>query len=299
MRAGLFGLVRNSFVSLSSIFTMVVTLCVITSLMFGSAILNTTLNVLRDKVDLNIYFIPDAEEVDVLAMKSTLEALPEVSLVEYISEDQVLENFRKKHENNQSNLQALEELGFNPFGATLNVKTKEPSQYEGVAKFLSGDSALSSSGKVIIDDVNYFQNKTAIDRLTSIIETSKKIGFLATILLVVISVLITLNTIRLVIFMSRDEIAVMRLVGASSFYVRGPFVVTGILYGLAAGLITLILFYPVTLYLGSFSQGFFVGLNLFDYFVSNFGQFFLVIMGSGAVIGALSSFLAVRKYLKN
>jgi len=294
----LFGLVRNSFVSLSSIFTMVVTLCVIASIMFGSAILNTTLQVLREKVDLNIYFVPDTEESDVLAIKSTIEALPEVSLVEYISEDQVLENFRIKHENNQSNLQALEELGFNPFGATLNVKTKEPSQYEGVTKFLDGENALSAGGKIIVDDVNYFQNKTAIDRLSSIIETSKKFGFATTILLVVISILITLNTIRLVIFMSREEISVMRLVGASSFYVRGPFVVTGILYGLAAGLVTLILFYPVTIYLGRYTEGFFVGFNLFDYFVSNFGQFFLVIIGSGILIGAISSYLAVRRYLR-
>lgn len=294
----MYGFIRNGFVSLASIFTMVVTLAVIMSLMFGSAILNSTLAALKDKVDLNVYFVLDAEEKDVLAIKKTLEALPEVQSVEYVSEEQVLENFKERRKNDQSSLAALDELDFNPLGATLNVKTKEPSQYEGVAEFLQSDDVVSSAGVPIVDTVNYFQNKIAIDRLTKIIDSSESAGFVAAIVLVIISILITFNTIRLVIFMSREEISVMKLVGASSFFVRGPFVVTGLLYGIAAGLITLILCYPITLSIGHFTENFFIGFNLFDYYIANFGQFFLVMIGSGLIIGAISSYLAVRKYLK-
>lgn len=298
MKSGMYGFIRNGFVSLASIFTMVVTLAVIMSLMFGSAILNSTLAALKDKVDLNVYFVLDAEEKDVLAIKKTLEALPEVQSVEYVSEEQVLENFKERRKNDQSSLAALDELDFNPLGATLNVKTKEPSQYEGVAEFLQSDDVVSSAGVPIVDTVNYFQNKIAIDRLTKIIDSSESAGFVAAIVLVIISILITFNTIRLVIFMSREEISVMKLVGASSFFVRGPFVVTGLLYGIAAGLITLILCYPITLSIGHFTENFFIGFNLFDYYIANFGQFFLVMIGSGLIIGAISSYLAVRKYLK-
>ena len=298
MKSGLFGLMRNGFVSLSSIFTMFVTLGVIVAIMFGSAILNTTLTALKDKVDLNVYFTLDAPEVEILALKKTLEAMPEVQRVEYISKEQVLANFRDKHKDDQTTLQALEELDENPLGATLNIKSVEPSQYEGVADFLQTKSIASAGSASIIDKVNYFQNRTAIERLTSIILAAEKAGFFATIILAIISVLITFNTIRLVIFMSRDEISVMRLVGASSFYVRGPFVVTGLLYGLAAGLLALIICYPVTLFIGRFTENFFIGFNLFDYYVSNFGQFFLVTIGSGLLIGAISSYLAVRKYLR-
>jgi len=276
---------------------MIVALSVVGSLIFGSAILNTTLDELKNKVDLNVYFINGAAESDILSIQKTLEALPEVEKVSYISEDQALVNFRKKHENDQFTLQALDELNKNPLGATLNVKTKEPSQYEGVANFLKGKNVTGKDGTPIVDKVNYFQNKTAIDKLARIIQSAEKLGLIATIIFIIIAILITFNTIRLVIYISREEISVMRLVGASTFYTRGPFVVAGILYGAVAGLLTLIIFYPLVYWLGRYTENFFIGMNLFEYYTSNFGELFLVILGSGIVIGAVSSYLAVRKYL--
>lgn len=298
IRSGFFNFIRNGFVSLSSVFVMVVTLAVIGSLMFSSAILTATLNELREKVDLNVYFVPGAAEKDVLAIKDKLVTLPEVETVNYVSKEQALAEFTVRHETDQLTLQALSELEENPLGAVLNVKTKEPSQYQGIAEFLQGRNILGSAGTPVVDKVNYYQNKIAIDKLTSVINSSKKLGFILTIALIIISILITFNTLRLVIHMSREEISVMRLVGASNFYVRGPFVITGILYGVASGIITLVLFYPVLFWFGRFSQNFFIGFNLFDYYISNFSQIFGVVIGSGVVIGAVSSFLAVRKYLK-
>lgn len=298
IRSGFFNFVRNGFVSLSSVFVMVITLSVITSLMLGSALLNATLDELRDKVDLNVYFVTDAVESDILSIKQTLETLPEVEEVEYVSREQALAEFTVRHETDQLILQALSELDDNPLGAVLNVETKEPSQYQGVAEFLQGDSVLTSSGAQIIDKVNFYQNKTAIDKLSTIITSSERLGLLLTLVLVVISILITFNTIRLVIYVAREEISVMKLVGASNFYVRGPFVITGVLYGVIAGVLTLAIFYPLLFWLGRFTENFFIGFNLFSHFVSNFGQYFLIIIGSGIVIGAISSFLAIRKYLK-
>ncbi len=298
IRSGFFNFVRNGFVSLSSVFVMVVTLSVIGSLLFGSAILNATLNELRNKVDLNVYFVQKAPEKDILAIKDTLETLPEVETVNYVSQEQALAEFTVRHETDQLTLQALAELDDNPLGAVLNVKTKEPSQYQGIAEFLQGRNILGSAGTPVVDKVNYYQNKAAIDKLTGIINSSKKLGFILTLVLVIISILITFNTIRLVIFVSREEISVMRLVGASNFYVRGPFVITGVLCGVISGIVTLIIFYPVLFWFGRFTESFFIGFNLFDYYTSNFGQLFAIIIGSGIVIGAVSSFLAVRKYLQ-
>src|SRR6185369_12184301 len=113
-------------------------------------------------------------------------------------------------------------------------------------------------------------NKDAIDRLTAIITSANNLGFALTLFLIVISILITFNTIRLVIYMSRDEIAVMRLVGASEGYIRGPFFVAGALYGFISAIITLILFYPITLWLGKTTANFFIGLNVFSYYASHF-----------------------------
>ncbi len=300
IRAGFFSFWRNAFVSLSSILVMMVTLFVIGSTIFSGVVLRSTLDQIKDKVDINVYFVTEASETDILDMKKSLEQLPEVKPpVVYVSREEALDAFKKRHETDEFTLQALDELGDNPLGAALNIKAKDPSQYESIAHFLQSKNALSADGSTIIDKVNFYQNKEAIDRLTRIINSANSLGFILTILLIAISVLITFNTLRLVIYMSRDEISVMKLVGASNRYVKGPFFVAGALYGFVSAIITLILFYPITLWLGSTTESFFVGFNVFQYYTSKFGEFFLIIVGSGVIIGSISSYLAVRKYLKS
>lgn len=298
IKAGFFNFWRSGYVSLASILVMMVTLSAISSVIFVGAILNTTMQELRNKVDINVYFVTTAPEADILSLKTTIEALPEVERVEYLSREQALENFRTKHENDQITLQALEELGENPLGAALNIKAKEPSQYEGIANFLNEENILSGEGEKIIDKINYFENKVTIDRLSRLIDSIEKMGTILSLVLVVVSIVITFNTIRLAIYISREEISVMQLVGASKNYVRGPFVVTGVFVGLISAVLTLLIFLPATYFLGSTTENFFIGLNLFEYFLRNIFQISFLIVGSGIGIGALSSYLAVRKYLK-
>ncbi len=298
LRSGATSFIRNGFISLSTVLVMTVTLFVIGGTVFLSAILQSSLSELRDKVDINVYFITEAKEQDALTLKQAIESLPEVKKVEYVSREQALQEFKERHKDEQLTLQALDEVGENPLGASLNIKAKDPSQYEGIAQFLESDSALKSGDTKIIDSVNYHKNKEAIDRLSKIIASSERLGFAVNIVLAVISVLIALNTIRLTIYISREEISVMRLVGAGNFYIRGPFVVVGVIYGLAAGIITLALFYPATYWLSDTAKNFFLGINLVDYYSIHFGQFLLIILGSGIVLGSLSSFLAVRRYLR-
>ena len=220
-------------------------------------------------------------------------------MVTYTSREEALEAFKERHANDQSILAALEELGENPLGATLNVKARDPSQYGSGAEFLeSGDTASSSGGITIIDSVNYFQNKTAIDRLAKIIASADKFGLALTVFLVIVSVLIAFNTIRLTIYIAREEISVMRLVGASTSYIQGPFVVLGVIYGLSAAIITLLVLLAVTYWLGGVLGSFLVDFNIFSYYLRNFLEIALIIIGSGALIGAFSSTLDIRKYLK-
>lgn len=298
LKSGFFSFWRNGFVSLSSVFVMVVALLVLGSIVFSNALLTTTLDSLQDKVDVNVYFLSTASEADVLDLKQKIEVLPETKEVEYVSREKVLSDFTERHANDSTTLQALEELDDNPFGAVLNIKAKETSQYESVSRFLESNSVLLSNGQNIIEKVNYNQNKVVIERLSGIITSSQRIGFAVAAVLIFLALLITFNTIRLAIYIAREEISVMKLVGASAMYIRGPFVVGGMLYGVIAGIITLILFYPITAWLGSETKNFFVNINIFDYYISNFGQIFLLVMVSGIAIGAVSSFFAVRRYLK-
>jgi cell division transport system permease protein len=298
MKAGFFNFWRSGYVSFASILVMVITLSVIGSVIFIGAVLNITMEELRGKVDINVYFVTAATEGDILSLKTKIEALPEVNSLEYVSREQALENFRLRHENDQITIQALDELGDNPLGAVLNIKAKEPSQYEGIANFLNEENILSSDGQKIIDKINYFENRTAIDKLSRIINSAENLGLALSLALVIVSILITFNTVRLAIYISREEISVMQLVGASRNYIKGPFVVTGVIVGLISGLITMFIFFPVCYWLGNTTQNFFIGFNIFDYYIDNFFQIVFIVVGSGIGIGALSSFLAVRKYLK-
>lgn len=295
IKAGFISFARNGFVSLSSVLIMTVTLFVLGGMLFTGALLRSSLSELESKVDVNVYFAPSAQEPDILALKNKLQALPEVAEVQYTTRDQALENFKNRHQGDDITLQALNELGDNPLGAILNVRAKETSQYEGIASFLDSESQ-SQTG--LIDRVNYYQNKTAIDTLTNIIGGGTKIAVAITFVLALISIIIAFNTIRLAIFIAREEISVMRLVGASNKYIRGPFVVAGVLYGIVSAFITLFLLYPATYWVASVTSAFFGGFNVFSYYIADFGKIFCVIVGAGILLGAVSSYLAVRKYLR-
>ena len=298
IKAGFISFWRNGSVSLSAVFVMIVALFMIASTLLITAFLGTALRDLQDKIDINIYVDAKATEDSILSLKKQIETLPEVKSVTYISREDALLAFRARHENDHRIIQALDEIGDNPLPAALTVKAKEPSQYQGIANFLSNKSELSEGSALsIVSKVNYNDNKVAIERLAKLITGVKKLGSIITAVMIGISILITFNTIRLAIFIARDEIGVMRLVGGSNEYVRGPFVVEGILYGLVAAFLTLILFYPITYWLKNTTQVFYGGVDLLHYFVANFVQIFLVIILSGVTLGAVSSYLAVRKYL--
>jgi cell division transport system permease protein len=298
-RYGLTGFVRNGFVSLAAVLIMTITLFVVAGLMIAGAALNTTLTTLTEKVDVTVYFTTDATEQQITDVQTSLKALPEVSAVIYVNRDQALADFKARHANDQLTMQALEELGDNPLGASLEIRAKETSQYESIAKYLTAQQEGATGAGAVIDKVNFYQNKTAIDRLTNIIDSSRTFGFVVAIILGISSLLISFNTIRLAIYTSRDEIGVMNLVGASHWYVRGPFMIAGVLYGVVSGVIVLLVLYPITAWLGPASERFLGSFNVFTYFVSSFPALFLVVMGSGIVLGSLSSYLAIRRYLRN
>ncbi len=297
-RYGIAGFVRNGFVSLAAVLIMTITLFVVAGLIIAGAALNSTLTELTNKVDVTVYFTLTASETQIADVQRSIEALPEVAGVTLVSREQALTDFRERHKNDQLTLQALDELGGNPFGASLEVRAKETNQYESIATYVDAQQEAQTAAGTAIDKVNFFQNKTAIDRLSNIIDTSRNLGIAVALVLGIASLLISFNTIRLAIYTTRDEIGVMNLVGAGRWYVRGPFMIAGVLYGAVAGITVLFLLYPITYWLGPGSERFLGSFNVFDYFTGNFPLIFLIIMGTGIGLGALSSYLAVRRYLR-
>jgi cell division transport system permease protein len=296
VKSGFLNFNRGGLVSWAAVLVVTITLSVITGILLLQSVLLASLEQIRDKVDVTIYFTTNAPEDRILALKSSLEQLPEVAAVSYTSADEALRLFRERHKNDYPTIQALDEINENPLGAYLNVKAVEVSQYESIANFMGSDNALVLGTAPIVDKVDYHQNKLVIDRLTGLISGAQTVGLLITLFLIIVSIVITFNTIRLTIFISKEEIGVMRLVGASKARVQGPFMVEGAIYGIVATIITLALFLPITWWLGRHMAGFF-GINLFTYYVSNILQIFAIVAASGIILGIISSFLAIRRYL--
>lgn len=205
-------------------------------------------------------------------------------------------------------MQGLTEVGGNPFPAALNIKAKDPGQYGSIATFLQNKNPVDATGTPIIDKINYQENKLIIDRLGKIIPAVEQTGSVIGVILIVVAMIVVFNTIRLIIYTSKDEISVMKLVGASNIYVRGPLLVSGIMYGIVSGLITLALMSAFA-YWSDAAILRFAGVNvasefslvvnvLSDYFNKNFGEIFILIMGAGILLGGVSSYIAARRYLR-
>ncbi len=290
--------VRSGAVSFATVLIMTVTLLIIGFLVFLSALLSFTLAQLVDKVDVTVYFTTIAAEGDILNLKDKLITQPNVASVTYISAEQALQDFRTRHANDQLTLNALNELGNNPLGGSLSIKAHDPTQYEPIVNYISNDSALQVNGTSIVDHINYYENKTVIDRLTAAIKGTERAGLIIVVIFAVASTIIAIATVRLAIYSSRDEIAVMRLVGASNAYIRGPFLVAGVLAGVLSSLIALAVFAPVTWYLGTNYTAWLAGFDIFTYFSTHFLKIAGILIGSGVLLGGFASYLAVRRYLR-
>jgi cell division transport system permease protein len=297
-RTGFLNFMRNGIVSLSSVLVMTITLSVLSGLLLFQHVLTTTLVNIENKVDVSVYFLPGADESTILSLQHQVNALPEVASTVYVTEKEALADFRERHAGDQTTLQALDELDTNPIGGLLEIKAKEISQYESISKFFEDNTTLGVGSQSIIDHVDYNKNKAEIDTVNGILNKGRTLGFILTLVLIALSVVVTFNTVRLAIYFSREEISVMRLVGASRGHVQGPFIVEGMLYGAVATLLTLVIFLPITYWFGAHMTDFFQGINLFTYYLTHIYQFIIILLVFGAGVGMLSSFLAARKYLR-
>ena len=293
IKSGLINFWRNGWLSTATVLIMTVALITWTSIFLLNVVLTSVLDVLAEKVDVSVYFNLDTKEPDILTLKSKLENLKEVANVEYVSTDQALEIFKNRHANDDVLLKSIKELNINPLEASLNILAKDSTQYATIASFLNQDQF-----KNIISKINYTENKVVIDRLNNIIRVLRESGFVAGLILAFIAFLVAFNTVRLAIYSSREEITVMKLVGASNWFVRGPFIVEGVLHGIIASAFSFMVVIPGIGFLGPKLLNFLPEINLMNYIGNNFWSLLLFQTLGGIILGVFSSWVAIRKYLK-
>lgn len=284
---------RNGWPSAATVAIMVLALLVFIGLILFNVVTGQAMASVENKIDVSVYFKTNTPEDEILNVKQSLESLREVKSVVYVSSDEALAIFQERHANDPLG-QAVEEVTGNPFVASLNIQANSPDQYATIAQYLSTPN-LSQ----YFDKVSYFENQEVIDRLVAIINNVNRGGFVLTVILILVAGLVVFNSIGLVIYSSREEIGIMRAVGASNALVRGPFMVEGVIAGVLAAIISILIAAPLTYFVSPYFAAFIPGLDIFQYFYSHIPSLLGYQLLFGILVGAFSSTIAVRRYLRN
>ena len=284
---------RNIWLSTAAILVMVTTLAILTITLLVLGISTVTIQQVQSKVDISVYFNNSASVDQISTIKQQVAAMPQVASITYVSADEAEQIFKQRNSGNQAIVQALDEFPSNPLPATLQIKAKSLDQYPAIA------SALNAAAyQPYISKVNFEDNQTIIHKLDQIVKTTERIGLGLIIVFCFIAILVIFNTIRLTIYNRREEVEIMKLVGATDWYIRMPFIIESILYALCATIITALLTIPIYVYVVPKINAFFqfgpgVSVVHFSYF-----YVLLLQLGVALVLGIASSLIAMRRYLR-
>jgi len=284
---------RQRLISVATLTVMLLAILVFSSVLIFNVVATSALDSIQEKIDISVYFKTSAPEDEILRIKGSLEELEEVKNVEYVSRDRALEMFKERHSEDTTITQAVDELEENPLSASLNIKARQPDQYALIASYLDNESLDS-----YVEKISYAQNQVVIDRLASIINVSRQAGLLLTVILAIVAILVVFNTILLAIYSNREGIEIMRLVGASNMFIRGPYLVEGVIYGTLSAILSMAVLLPAIYLASPYVKVFIPDMDLFNYFISNISTLFLYQLLFGIGIGIVSSLIAIRRYLK-
>lgn len=299
LKNGIQNFLRNITLAVAAIAVMTITLTTILILIITNATLNNTISQINNKIDISVYLKDSITVQQKDTLLTQLKNLSEVKSVKYISKDQALAIYEAQNAGNKTIQSATTALGINPIPATINITPITPNQLEGIKQFLDEPSvvALQATNSSYSGAL-----QTAINKIAKTTRLLREIGLISIIVFGTTSVLIIFNTIRMTIFNRRDEIQTMRLLGASTWYIKGPYVVENIIYGILSATISLafveIMFTTISNSLQASSFGLLDISYSQYYFKHNFFYMLLVIFSIGIIIGAGSALVATRRYLK-
>jgi len=282
---------RNRWLSLATTLIIVLALLIISIFSLTVIVVNKASSVIREKVDLTVYLKDSDSDAQISALKDIIESRPEVTSVNFVSKDGALARWQDRNSGDSDIANVISEID-NPLPQSFDVKTETPEQIESVANFLDSEDYAP-----LIEQINYQQTKNIIDRLIKITYFVRLVGWSLTIFFLLISILIVYNSVRIAIYSRSDEIEIMRLVGATDFYVRGPFVVEGMAYGLTGAIITSVIFYFIANFAVTPTQQYLGVSDLSISISANIKWIILLVFVVGLLMGVVCSFFAVRRYL--
>jgi cell division transport system permease protein len=298
VKAGLQNFVRNATLAVAAIAVMVITLTIILFSVIANAAFGHSIQQITDKIDISVYLKDTVTDQQKDKLVSDLKGLENVKSVHYLSKEEALENYKTENKNNLDLLLAISQTD-NPLPATINVKPHDPNRIQEIKNYLEKPEVKAMQS----DETSYSgDTKNAIDKISKSAKFLREAGVAGVIVFALVSMLIIFNTIRMAIFNRRDELTIMRLLGASSWYIRGPFVVETVLYGIVSAILSITLVNVLFSISSNAFEASSLGLLDIKFATDYFGNHFWLILTSqlvvGILIGAASSLIATRRYLK-
>lgn len=297
-KGGFSNFMRNAWLSIAAMAVMVVTLSIVLFSFISNVTFSYTIEDIRSRIDVSVYLIDDITEEQRFSLTKQLEGLENVRSVEYISKDDALKSFVDANNQNVE-LQLAILQADNKIPASLRIKLYNPDNIEQLRTFLDQPEMKELQS----DETSYSgDRKEAIDKISKATTFIQQAGIVGVLIFAAISMLIIFNTIQMAIFNRKDELAIMKLLGASRGYIRGPFLVESMLIGVFAALISVALcrgvFTIASETLGASTFGLLDIAYSGRYFSDHFWMILGAQLGLGILIGFISSFIATQRYLR-
>lgn len=300
-RYGANNFTRNAWLTTAATAVMTITLLIVFTSLVARNILSDTITDLRQKIDISIYLNDATDDNEAEALREKLAAVEDVTSVRYIDRDEAKKSYVEQEKPSTEELQAISELPTNPFPASLRVTVADPNKLDALERLVENDQDFQAALSTDPNRQPTFagERRAVIDNLANWTSTVERAGLLASIIFVAISMLIIFNTIRMAIFNRREEIQMMKLIGADRGFIRGPFVVEAVMYGFVAALVATALGVAGLVALEPKLESYGVVTSATRDLLGHYLPLLLLAMiGIGAFIGVVSSRLAVRRYLK-
>lgn len=285
---------RNFWLSLSTISIIVLTLLSVNFLFFLNALTLEAAEAIKDKIDITIYFKPEVTSAEGRVIEEKLEKITYIKSLKYIPREDALESFQQKHEDDFIITESLKELSGNPLGDSIIIKAEKIEDYPLVLEALE-----RSKYAEFIQDKDFDDNQEFLDKLKGITDKIKKIGLAIIVVFILIAILVMFNTIRITIYTHSHEINIMKLVGASNWFIRLPFLIEAVFYALVSVIVTLAILYPILALIEPYISGFFNGnFSVLAYFSSHLFELFIWEFIGCSILNIFGSSIATSKYLQ-
>lgn len=298
-RYGVNNFSRNAWLTTAATAVMTITLLIVFSTVAARSVLGSTVDSIREKVEVSIYLKNDVKEETVSSLSSKLRQDENVTGVNFVSSGEAKDDYIEKNEVTPEQLQLISELEDSPFPPSLRVAVQEPDNIDGIQRIVENDEEFEAALNATRAPSFTGENRKIIDTIGQWVSFAERFGLIVSVIFIVISMLIIFNTIRMAIFNRKEEIQMMKLIGADRNFIRGPFVVEAVMYGFIAALIATTIGFIGILRLEPLLSGYGVAIAETKVLFMSFGPLILLAMIIiGAIIGVISSRLAVRRYLR-